>query len=380
MAHGLVHFAAVTKAHFDLGGVHVHVHTRGVHVQVQRIDGLALAVQHVFIGAAGGVGEHLVAHKAAVHIAKLLVGPGAGGVGNAHAPPHPHLAARSARTIGPLAGAAPVHGNGSRQKVGTQHVGQAPVQRGELLRAQGGAGFGVVLQRRKVQVGAAGAPLLDHFAFVPDGKTYVRAGQGVAAYRFDAMRQLGGVGFEKFAARRGAVKQLFDLNRGALGARHRAQFAGAAIEQKGLGLAAGARQNGAVGNRIDGGQRLAAKAHGGHRLQVVQIADLAGGMALKSNRQLARQDAHAVVFHGNQAYAAGKQAHRHLACAGVQRVVHQFAHHRCGPLHHFACGNLADQRVGQFTDGAAGGQGGGVHRVILGRAPTANRARAAPQR
>ena len=127
VAHGLVHFAAVTKAHFDLGGVHVHVHPRGVHVQVQRIDGLALAVQHVFIGAAGGVAEYLVAHKAAVHIAKLLVGPGAGGVGNAHAAPHPHLAARGAPTIGPLAGAAPVHGNRARQKVGTQHVGQAPV-------------------------------------------------------------------------------------------------------------------------------------------------------------------------------------------------------------------------------------------------------------
>ena len=127
VAHRLVYFAAVTKAHFDLGGVHVHVHPRRVHVQVQRIDGLALAVQHVFIGAAGGVGEHLVAHKAAVYIAKLLVGPGARGVGNTHAAPHPHLAPGCARTIGPLAGAAPVHGNRARQKVGTQHVGQAPV-------------------------------------------------------------------------------------------------------------------------------------------------------------------------------------------------------------------------------------------------------------
>ena len=32
VAHCLVDFAAVPKAHFDFGGVHVHIHARWVHV------------------------------------------------------------------------------------------------------------------------------------------------------------------------------------------------------------------------------------------------------------------------------------------------------------------------------------------------------------
>jgi hypothetical protein len=41
--------------------------------------------------------------------------------------------------------------------------------------------------------------------------------------------------------------------------------------------------------------------------------------------------------------------------AGVQRVVHQLAHHRGRALHHLAGGDLADQFVGQFADRAARG-------------------------
>ena len=74
MADRLVHLAAVSEAQLDLGRVYVDVDPGRVHCQVQRIDRLAVAVQHVFIGGACGVGEHLVAHKAAVDIGKLLVG------------------------------------------------------------------------------------------------------------------------------------------------------------------------------------------------------------------------------------------------------------------------------------------------------------------
>ena len=66
-----------------------------------------------------------------------------------------------------------------------------------------------------------------------------------------------------------------------------------------------------------------------------------------------RGDAAAVVLDRDQAHAAGQQAHGDLRRAGVERVVDQFAHHRGGPLHHLAGGDLADQFVGQFADGAA---------------------------
>ena len=74
MPDGLVHRAAVAKAHLNLGRVHVHVHQGGVDLHEQRVSRLFVAVQHVFVGAAGTVHDHFVAHKTAVHISKLVVG------------------------------------------------------------------------------------------------------------------------------------------------------------------------------------------------------------------------------------------------------------------------------------------------------------------
>ena len=88
--HGLVHFAAVSEAHFDFGRMHIDIHPRRVDANEQRIDRLALAMQHVFVGATGAVGQHLVAHEAAIDVGKLLIRAGAGGIGDARAAPHAH--------------------------------------------------------------------------------------------------------------------------------------------------------------------------------------------------------------------------------------------------------------------------------------------------
>ena len=90
MVHGLMHFAAVAKAHLDLGRVHVHIDTRRVDLDIQGIHRLAVAVQHVFIGAACAVAEHFVAHKTAIDIGELLIGARTGGVGGAGAAPDTH--------------------------------------------------------------------------------------------------------------------------------------------------------------------------------------------------------------------------------------------------------------------------------------------------
>ena len=125
MAHRLMHFTAVAKTHFDLGRVHVHIDPRRVDVYVQRIHRLALAVQHVFVGAAGGVRQHLVAHIAPVDIGKLLVGSGAGGVRNARAAPDPN----QRLAVGAARAAFVMHGDGLRDKFAAQHIGQALVLR-----------------------------------------------------------------------------------------------------------------------------------------------------------------------------------------------------------------------------------------------------------
>ena len=74
MAHRLVDFAAVAKANFDLGRVHIHINACRVHLHIKHIHRLAVAVQHIVVSAAGRMRQHFVAYKAAVDIGELLVG------------------------------------------------------------------------------------------------------------------------------------------------------------------------------------------------------------------------------------------------------------------------------------------------------------------
>ncbi len=219
-----------------------------------------------------------------------------------------------------------------------QHVRQAPLQRS---------------RSRAMRQGDA--PLLHQLALVPDGKTHVGPRQGVAAHGLDAVGQLSRVGLEELAPRRSAEEQLFHFHRSAHRPRHRAQFAAARIEQKGTLLAGRSREQRKLGDRRNGRQRLAPKAHGGDTLEVVQRANLAGGMAAQRHRQFGLGNAAAVVFYADQPHAPRQQAQRDLRGAGVERVVHQLAHYGGGALDDFAGRNLADEFVGQVADGAAGG-------------------------
>ena len=304
MAHGLVHLAAVAEADLDLGRVHVHIDAQRVDLDIERIHRLLLAVQHVFVGAAGRVREHLVTHEAAVDVAELLVGPRARRI-------------RQARTAGDGDRAhAVAHRHRFGEELFAQHVGQAAGQ-GLLQRV------GVI---RIGRGGQRGAPLLHQLAFVPDGEAHVGPGQRVAAHGFDAVGQFGGVGLEELAPRGRGEEEFLDLDRGAHAAGGRAQLAAARIEQEGAGLLRRAREQGHFRHRGDGGQRLAAEAHGGDRFQVVQVGDLAGGVAAQGDGQFFLRNAAAVVLHRDQAHAAGQQAHGDLAGAGIERVVHQLAH------------------------------------------------------
>ena len=238
------------------------------------------------------------------------------------------------------------HGQGKRDELLAQYIGHAPRQR------VGG---------RRIARRERGAPLLNQFALVPDGKAHVGPRQRVTAHRLKTMRELGGVALEELAPRGCGEEQFLDLDGAARAACRRAQFAAAGIEQEGAGLIGGAREQREFRDRGDGGERLAAKAHGRDRLQIAQAGDLARGVAPERQRQFASRDAAAVILHGDQAHATGDQAHGDLRRARIQRVVHEFAHDRGRALHHFAGRDLADQLIGQFVDGAAG-RGG--HRVV----------------
>ena len=338
MANGLVHLAAVAKAHLDFGGVHVDVHARRVDADVERVDRLAVAVQHVFISAARGVANDLVAHVAAVDVGVLPVAARTRSVRNAGQANDLHAAGVLAASFGPLDGDAVFH------KVFAQDIGQALAKRGHAHRVHG-------------------APLRDQLAFVPNGKAHVGARQGVAAHGFDAVRQFGGIGFEKFASCRCRVKEFAHLHRGANLAGAGTDFAAARVDQPAVRLRGrgAARGDADLGDGRHGGQGLTAKTHGLHTLQIVQAADFAGGVALERGGQFRAGDAAAVVFDRDQSNPTGEQAQADLAGPSVQGVVDQLAHHRSGALDHFTRGDLADEFVGQFPDGRGRRRGAKSH-------------------
>ena len=92
----------------------------------------------------------------------------------------------------------------------------------------------------------------------------------------------------------------------------------------------------------------------------MQIADLAGGVAAQGQWHIGGQQTHAVVFDADKAHTAFNQTHHYLGGTSVQSVVHQLAYHGRRPLDHFTGGNLADQFIGEFADGASRREGG-VH-------------------
>ena len=317
-----MHRATVPKSHFDLGRVDVHIDQRGIDFHEQGVGRLLVSVQHVFVSAACAMHDHLVAHKTAIDIGKLVVRARSGGVGQTGAADH-------------FEGAGVVfHSNGLRHKVFTQHIGQT-------LRQTGRTGMN--------------APLFKQLAFVPDGKAHIGAGQGMAAHGFDAVRQFGAVTFQKLAAGRRRKKQLFHFHRGAHGAGSGADLACAAIQCKGIGLAIHAREQSQLGHRIDRCQRFAPEAHGHDRFKLIEVADFAGGVAFQGGGQLVWRNATAIVFNGDQPGATPHQPQRDAARACVHGVVQQFAHHRGGALHHLASGDLADQFIWEFANGAARG-------------------------
>jgi hypothetical protein len=77
-------------------------------------------------------------------------------------------------------------------------------------------------------------------------------------------------------------------------------------------------------------------------------------MALQGHGQFFNGNSAAIVFDRDQANAPAQEAQRDVARASIEGVVDQFTHHGGRSLDHFTRRNLADQHIGQFTDGSAG--------------------------
>src|ERR1019366_1616009 len=104
--------------------------------------------------------------------------------------------------------------------------------------------------------------------------------------------------------------------------------------------------------RGNGRQGFAAEPQGGNRKQILDVAQLAGGVALEGQQRIVAQHAAAIVDDADQPAAAGFHFHAHFHRAGVEGVFEQLLDHRGGTLHHFSGGDFVGDLVGKDADAA----------------------------
>ena len=310
----VVDHALFAEPHLVLGGVHVHIHQRRVHFEEQHIGRVAAVVEHVRVGLAHRVADHLVADHPAVdvEILQIRLGPGEGGQA------HP--------AVQPQAGVLDVHG-------------QCLIHEGTAAqpRHPGGA-QGVVVPGRQ---------LVDHFLVVAEAEAGLEFAQGDPPEHLFQVVEFGFLGAQETAPGRRIEEQVAHrhgaaarVRGGRHGRRHVAPFHG---NLPALGLVAAVAGQAQPRHRTDRRQRLAPETEGADRLQVFEAADLAGGVAGQGQRQVILVDAAAVVAHPDQLGAALLHVHGDLAGAGVERVFQQLLKHRGGALHHLAGGDLVGE-------------------------------------
>ena len=84
--------------------------------------------------------------------------------------------------------------------------------------------------------------------------------------------------------------------------------------------------------------------------EVLEAAELAGGVPLQRQPGVLRPHPRAVVRHADEAEAALLRLDGDGPGARVERVLHQLLHDRGGPLHDLAGGDLVDEPGGQDLD------------------------------
>jgi len=158
--------------------------------------------------------------------------------------------------------------------------------------------------------------------------------------------QLGVGGAQEFAAGRGLVEQVADLDRRAdvAAARHDGSLL-AAIDLDAVGLVAVRRSaDGAdLRHRRDAGQRLSAKPERGDPVQVVGLPDLACRMRFEGGREVVGVHAVAVVADGDELPTAVLDRHGDGGGPGVDAVFDQFLDDAGRAFDHLACGDQVHQ-------------------------------------
>ena len=181
----------------------------------------------------------------------------------------------------------------------------------------------------------------------------IRPGERRAAEHFVAVAELGRFGAQELPARRGIEVQVFDRNgrarraRGGLYLPDPGTFGAQRVAMRRTRTAGRDRQ---ARHRSDRGERLAAKPHRRHLLEVFERADLARRVARKRERQVVARDPFAIVLDLHAPDAAFIERDGNRLRARVDAVFEQFLQDRGGTLDHFARCDLADEQLGQDAD------------------------------
>ena len=189
--------------------------------------------------------------------------------------------------------------------------------------------------------------LAHHLAVMAEVDSDVEARQRNAAHHLVNVAELGLFGAHKFAPRRGVVEQIEDFQGGADRMRRRLHrhrlIAAFGIRLPGFLLFRRARGERQTRHRADTGQRFAAKTEADNGFEIVERGDFAGRVASQGQRQLVFFDAAAVIANANELRAAAFDININSRGARIKAVFNQLFHHRRGPFHHFAGGNLVGE-------------------------------------
>ena len=294
------------KLDFRLGGMDVHVHGGGVHVQVDEIRRRTPLRHLVFIGLHHSLVQQRAAEIAAIDKEKLV----------------------------------------SQRFAGAFGLADIPLQRGD-----GGIGRYVheladeggpqeVLDAEFVALG--GLHHMDVLAVVGEGEGHVRAGEGHPLELLHDMAELYVVAFEELAAGGDVIKEVPDRDVGTHGA---GDLPGAFVLGGGHGhfhtqlLTGHAGTEGHLRHGGDGGQGLSAEAEGEDVMQVIGRCQFGGGMPLEAQHGVVRCHAAAVVDNLDEGAPGIGHHHLHVRGAGIHRILHEFLHHGSRSLDHLSRSN-----------------------------------------
>ena len=294
----------------QLGGVHVHIHRRGMDGQLQIAHRIAAGHQAAFIGLLQRRRHQLGAHPAAIDVKVLLCPGGAGDLGRrnkAADPDLPHVGGQRQHPSGKILAAGGIDGR--------QHFAVA-----------GG--------------GKALAPVFDQL------ESHLGLGNGDLGDDVFHITALGSIFFEKFCPGRHIKEQVADDHGGAhrtAGLTIAGLFAALDGDLHALGIVPGASEQIHSCHRRNGGQCLTTEAQGTNGVQVGLGTHLGGGMAQKGGAHVLGQDALAVIGDPEIGDAAVLDLHRNALGTGIHGVFHQFLDHRAGTFHHLAGGDQVGQ-------------------------------------